>query len=508
MAELFGFEPPSGSGEENGDLDSLFGGGDDDADLTSLFTDVAAVEPSPEPNCEPISIPPQEHPQQAANPATQLHFPEVQAQAPVLSVPQLTLPTVPDPPRASLSHQVGHTSGDIVVSTQASDPGPLDPATIAPSSEESLARAALEAELERLWESTTSEEQPVNHQAGSYYGGAAEDDDIPITKIPGFRYAYSQTNSISRISRRSDLDVNEAAELSYYITLNRNTKIEVLYKHLELNIGEGKRLCGEIRQLLKHPPFSRCVEHPLGSTADTKRMLMKMTFCILVNKDWGYIWFGDGCGTAQARTLFWPQDSTLLMVSFAMLLYRVFNSQRQMYLTVLRTRAKIEQRDSETRSTISRSPSHAPSLPASASPRSPPSTPEGQEFFDALAKDAVAAKKRRLAEATLGIAEGKLFELEIPANAKLKYHIYLINKADGSALGPPTTYRHTDYMIARGAFSSLTSSLEAAGMDPQIEIQTYRGRKLITCEAEWEQAVLQIYNARRSGGVVEVDVFV
>ncbi|KAJ4304393.1 hypothetical protein N0V88_002006 [Collariella sp. IMI 366227] len=512
MAEPFAFEPLSCNGEENDDLDSLFGGGDDDADLTSLFTDVAAVEPPQEPDCEPISVPPQELPQHAANPVTQLHFLEVQVQAQtqVPSVPQLSLPTVPDPPRASLSHRIGHTSGDTVVSTHASDSSTPGLAITAALDEGSLDDAALEAELLSLWESTTGKDQPVNTQAGSQSqsNGPPEDDDISTTQIPGFRYAYSQTNSIYRVSRRSDQDVKAAEELTYYVTFNRSTKIEVLYQYLELDVGEGKRLSGEIRLLLKDRPFNRCVEQRKLSSACTKRLLIRMAFCVLVDKGWGHVWFGDGCRTAQSRTLFWPRDSTVLLTCFTMLLYRLFNCQRQMYLATLRAQDKIAPLDSRSRSATSRSPSLTPSLPASTTAGTPPPTPEGQEFFDALVKDVVSAKKRKLHESTLGLTKNQAFELEVPANARLKYHIYLINQVDGSALGPPTTYRHNDYMIARGAFSSLNASLEAAGMTPHIEIHTRRGRKVITSETEWEQAVLQIYNVRRSGGVVEVDVFV
>ena len=152
-------------------------------------------------------------------------------------------------------------------------------------------------------------------------------------------------------------------------------------------------------------------------------------------------------------------------------------------------------------------PANSPSAPRANSPQSPTPAPDGQSFFEALAKDACAAKKRKHAEAVLGLNQNPI-ELEVPANARLKYHVYVKDRADGADVAPPMTYRHTDYVIARGAFSSLKAAFAAAGHDPAYVIQTPFGRRPITCEDDWESAVLSIYNVRRAGGVVEVDVFV
>jgi hypothetical protein len=177
-----------------------------------------------------------------------------------------------------------------------------------------------------------------------------------------------------------------------------------------------------------------------------------------------------------------------------------------MHQATLRARARYS--NTASRSTRSASPSsRSPSAPVTTGPQSPPPTPDSLTFFEALAQDASAGKKRKHADAVLGIAQN-LYEVEVPANAKLKYHVYVKDKTDGSDLAAPTTYRHTDYMIARCAFSSLKASFEAAGQVPVIHIQTPYGGKTVTSEEEWEQAVLAIYNVRRAGGVVEVDVFV
>ncbi|KAK4157915.1 hypothetical protein C8A00DRAFT_39768 [Chaetomidium leptoderma] len=509
----------SGNGAGNDDLDSLFGG-DDDTELTSLFTEVGAVAPPwQEPNCEPASPSSQARPHQATNPAAQLCLPEVPAPAqfdheqahwPL----QLSLPAVPDPLAALLSLQDGHTSGDLVVSTQDSTHNTPGTACTVASPGEISDDAALEAELESLWESITSQEQPVNAHSESPESDAVSDDNIILpTQIPGFRYGRSNTNSWIRLPRRIDRDQKEAEELMYYITLKD------LYGHLELDIGEGKRLSGEMKKLLKEPPLVQFVEQPATRSSQTKKNLIRIGLYMLISKQWGSTWFGDGCTTAKPRTLLWPRDSSILLAGFVMLLYRMYNNQRQMHQTFLRAQARSLQNNSTTNSAESPSPSsRSPSaMPADRLPESPPPTPECQAFFEAVARDASAAKKRKHAEAVLGIttttttaaAGGQpVHEVEVPANARLKYHVYIKDKTDGGDLAPPTTYRHTDYMIARGAFASLKSSFEAAGQVPIVEIQTPFGRKSITSEEEWENAVLAIYNVRRAGGVVEVDVFV
>lgn len=195
-----------------------------------------------------------------------------------------------------------------------------------------------------------------------------------------------------------------------------------------------------------------------------------------------------------------------------MLLYRLFTNQRQMHQATVRNRARLLGSDAKPNPSPSPSRSRSPSPSTSSQPlslcgsRSP--GPDGQEFFDALARDVTASKKRKLAESVLGIASPNPFELEVPANARLMYHVYVKDKTDGSDLAPPRTYRHTDSMITRGAFSCLKSCFETVEQVPIIEIQTPFGRRTITSEEEWEHAVLTIYNVRRAGGVVEVDVFV
>lgn len=234
MEETTGLELVARYLQGNDDVDSLFGGDDQDGELGSLFTEPAAgVEAPPHgADCEPELPLSQERPQEATNPPAQLdsaadHTQTRSAQHPALSLPQLfppvlprlSLPAVPDPLVASLSHQHGHTSGDLVVSTQVSASGP-GPAASSP--EDLFDDAALEAELLGLWEAGASGEQPVNAQAERKESDAIQEEtEILTTQIPGFRYANSATNSCIRLPRRIDQDSKFAEDLVYYITLSK-----------------------------------------------------------------------------------------------------------------------------------------------------------------------------------------------------------------------------------------------------------------------------------------------
>jgi hypothetical protein len=92
---------------------------------------------------------------------------------------------------------------------------------------------------------------------------------------------------------------------------DRNTKVELLYGHLELSFGEGKRLGGEMKELLKLPPLVQYVEQPSSQPSETKRTLIRMSLYMLTTKGWGNTWFGCGCPTGKSRTFFWPRDSTM-----------------------------------------------------------------------------------------------------------------------------------------------------------------------------------------------------
>ena len=208
-----------------------------------------------------------------------------------------------------------------------------------------------------------------------------------------------------------------------------------------------------------------------------------------------------------------------------MVLYRVYTNQKQKHQSIMRAQSRLQEANpsppsspapsAQPTGSPSAQPADSPSAqladsppaqPAD-SPQSPLPAPASQSFFEAIAKDASAGKKRKCSEAVLGINQ-VLYDVEVPANARLKYNIYVKDKKDGDDLAPCSTYRHTDYMLSRGAFSSLKAAFETAGQDPIYIIHTPYSNKTVTSEEEWNNAVLIIYNARRSGGVVDVDIFI
>ena len=92
---------------------------------------------------------------------------------------------------------------------------------------------------------------------------------------------------------------------------DRQTRVEVLCGYLELNVAEGKRLMADMRELLKEPPLATLVAQPASRPTETKRILVRMAFYMLIFKEWGRAWFGEDHETAASRTLLWPRDSSM-----------------------------------------------------------------------------------------------------------------------------------------------------------------------------------------------------
>ncbi|GAB1320511.1 hypothetical protein MFIFM68171_10721 [Madurella fahalii] len=511
------------------DADSLFGGADDVTDLASISTAVTPVGSSPWTTCGP-------GPSWPLQP--QLTLPQLSL--PQRNLPVSALPAAPDPLGASfLSHPDGHTSGSLVVSNQF--PGHGTPDT-GPTQELSPDETTLDTVFEQEWELMIGNGHPVNPCTASQerqaapeadFGGhdllrapnnqpgdaqtesqqrATEQDDsfIPPSRIPGFRYAKSQTNVHNRVRRRVDQNQQQAEELSRYVTLNRRINFNDLYNQLELGIPEGKRLRNKIKEQLKVPPFRGLVEQASSGSLETKLALIRASFYMLVFEGWGSDWFGIGCQTAQSRTLFWPTDSSILLVGFVSLLYKVLSNQKTAYAASTLRREPRPQ-SSGTDSTRSPSLPLPPMLPLGESSVTSPDTPDlanNQLHFTSLAKNTTTAKKRKHAESVMGVGRNEpVLEVKVPRNANLTYNVYVRDLADGSELTPGTTCRHVD-MMERGAFSYLSSFFKAEGHTPAITIQTPFQLKEIENDEDWDHAVLSVYNVRRSGGVVVVDVWV
>ncbi|KAK0711205.1 hypothetical protein B0H67DRAFT_584616 [Lasiosphaeris hirsuta] len=538
------------------DVDSLFGGADDDA--ASLFTEDGescppAIEPPRELDREAALLIPNTSPPQAANSSVQLSFPAITfpqqplppqqsprvshstssspplpsqkalpaAEGPVAGAFQLTFPTVPDPPGASLSYQDGHTSGDPVVSTH-NFAHNLPTPELVPFDEPDL-----DAHLEELWRTIETQARPINahpepHQCDSHQASQTENGEdsvadhggpgIALTKVPGFRYADAATNRDIRLPYRIDSSPREAEVLAPYITLRRSIKFKELYDGLELGVDTGKMLTKDIKKYLKTSPFKSLVDEKSGyHILATKVAFLNAAFHMLSSEEWGSKWLGPGCHNAQERTMFWPTSSTMLIIHFVMLLYRVIICEKQS-LSKLNRGSKAKEDSAEL-------PEDTPT-PTTTRLRSPTMmlfdsfgttgravtrlpTQESRLLLDSLVKNVTNNKKRRRSDTS-----EFSYEVEVPDDAKLTYHIYIKDKTNWADLSPSAVYRHTDSIITRGAFTYLKTSLEAAGESPAFEILTPYGPRVICSEDDWDQAIIAIYNRRRSGGQVEVDIFV
>jgi hypothetical protein len=153
----------------------------------------------------------------------------------------------------------------------------------------------------------------------------------------------------------------------------------------------------------------------------------------------------------------------------------------------------------------SRSPSVAPPpvYGTTGSSVTPLPAQQSNPLLDSLVTSAMSAKRKRSYSAV-----NPTYEVEVPDDAKLNYRVCVRDVADGGELGSPATYQHGNIDTTLGVYSYLKKTLEAGGHQPTFEILTPAGVMRIGSEAEWDRAVVSIYNRRRSGGQVEVDIWV
>ncbi|KAL2271638.1 hypothetical protein VTJ83DRAFT_1009 [Remersonia thermophila] len=502
---------------ERDDLASLFG--DDDIEGSApLFIGADNLESSTSPDCEWGYL------QSAAYNAPRLFFPE-----PAFTLPQLTLPAVPDPPGALLSHQDGHTSGDNVW-------------TMAPASTTSIARGP-----------TTMQMTPtLSTRRG---------------RAPRFKYAESGTNSNEKLPRRIDLVPGDVEKLAHFITLRRERTLGILWGYCELSQREGQVLCNEIRQILANPIYEPMVQQAERRVAETKKAMLATSFAILHGKGIGDKWFGKRRQSDLQRTRFWPQDSTLVLLAFTQLFYKQYSHKRQKYQTRARALRELEDQmkgplghsqgqpavaaaeaaekssermigvpgpskgqpvaaespesaaspvptmvtgsemPSAAASPWKASPENSPDFIETPAPTTSPSNVEGLAILKSRVDEITAAKQPNSSEPKLDFVSMP-FEAKVPADANLSYHIYFKSQADGSDVAAPVSFQHTDHNLSQGAFPYLRSLLEQAGYDPVFIMTTPLGRMMVENEEAWDRVICLVYNLRRAGGNVEVDIYI
>lgn len=133
----------------------------------------------------------------------------------------------------------------------------------------------------------------------------------------------------------------------------------------------------------------------------------------------------------------------------------------------------------------------------------PQAVADSRPPLDSLVANAARNKRRRSELEPL-----TAYEVEVPENARLTYHIYIRDQEDGQHLADPFVCRHTDSFISQGAYTYLNTALRNQGWTPHFEIMTPYGVRAVRNETEWGSAVVSIYNRRRCGAQVEVDILV
>ncbi|KAH7631701.1 hypothetical protein B0T09DRAFT_261476 [Sordaria sp. MPI-SDFR-AT-0083] len=159
----------------------------------------------------------------------------------------------------------------------------------------------------------------------------ADNQYIRVSDIPGFRYSHCYTNRGTTITRRVDLHPNQLPILLDYITLDRNSRLSVLYRRLELNDWQGKDLNKDMKDFVLNTPFQHLVHHKTqGDVRGMKNMLGGAAYYMLTT-GWGEKWFGSTecyVSPGNKRQTIWPHDSTIIMVHFMGLLYRIVYQQQ------------------------------------------------------------------------------------------------------------------------------------------------------------------------------------
>lgn len=199
--------------------------------------------------------------------------------------------------------------------------------------------------------------------------------------------------------------------------------------------------------------------------------------------------------------------SSRLFYHFVALVERVVRNTRQTFAQRgLRPADRVTMAKPTPSPTPSKSPSMSPPITfgtAGSTVTVPQAVENSRPPLDSLVVNATRNKRRRCE-----LEPPTAYEVEVPENARLTYHIYIRDRQDGRHLADPFVCRHTDGFINEGAHTYLDTALRNQGWTPHFFITTPLGVRSIHSELEWGAAVVQIYNNRRYGAQVEVDIWV
>ncbi|EGO58037.1 hypothetical protein NEUTE1DRAFT_82168 [Neurospora tetrasperma FGSC 2508] len=160
---------------------------------------------------------------------------------------------------------------------------------------------------------------------------SADNQYIRVSEIPGFRYGHCYTNRGATITGRIDLYPNQLPILLDYITLDRNSRLSILYRRLELNDWQGKELNKEMKDFVLNSVFQSLVYHKTQGDVRGMKIMLGGAAYYMLTTGWGEKWFGSTecyVSPGNRRQTIWPRDSTIIMVHFMGLLYRIVYQQQ------------------------------------------------------------------------------------------------------------------------------------------------------------------------------------
>ncbi|KAK3996109.1 hypothetical protein QBC44DRAFT_387150 [Cladorrhinum sp. PSN332] len=146
----------------------------------------------------------------------------------------------------------------------------------------------------------------------------------------------------------------------------------------------------------------------------------------------------------------------------------------------------------------------APSRTCTPSPLVPPAPLSTPNPFASLAQKADETRKRKHAHVAAETNQVRACEVDLPADASLTYIITVKDKTTSVPFSGAQSFRHTNPLIADGAFAQLKASFEVNGHRPLIHIYTAAGPRPIQDVEDWDAAVLGIFNNRQRDVVVDV----
>jgi len=133
-------------------------------------------------------------------------------------------------------------------------------------------------------------------------------------------------------------------------------------------------------------------------------------------------------------------------------------------------------------------------------------SPTPPTFFQTVAYEVTAKKHLKQTNQLPNPSRSPLST--VPVDANIMYSLYVKDRQDGADLCVPRSWCHRDAGTTQGAYVAIMEELRKAGHNPTMVILTPSGRMSIENQADWDKAVLQIYDVRRDVAIVEVEVHV